>query len=57
MDLNYYLQREQVEKMRARQAGSGAARDAHQGLAQLYRDQIERYREGNRLGPAAQPQG
>ncbi len=44
MDLNYLLQREQVERTRARQAGSKPAADAHQGLAALYREQIDQYR-------------
>ena len=47
MDLNYILQREQVERRRADQARSGAAADAHRGLAALYREQIEHYRSAN----------
>ncbi len=47
MDLNYILQREQVERTRADQAGSGAAAEAHRGLAALYRQQIESYRSAN----------
>ena len=54
MDLNYYLQREQVERARADQADSGAARDAHRGLADLYRQKIDRYRAAND-GGALQP--
>ncbi len=52
MDLNYILQREQVERTRADKAGSGAAADAHRGLAALYREQIEQYRSANEV-PAA----
>ena len=52
MDLNYFLQRELVERTRAEQAGSGAAAEAHRGLAALYRKQIELYRSAN-YGPAA----
>ena len=44
MDLNYILQREQVERTRAQQAASAPAADAHRGLAELYREQIEQYR-------------
>lgn len=44
MDLNYMLQREQVERTRAQQAGSKPAADAHEGLAALYREQIDQYR-------------
>lgn len=47
MDLNYYLQREQVERLRAEQAGPGAAGEAHRNLAALYREQIDRYRAAN----------
>lgn len=49
MDLNYYLQREQVERVRAETAGHGAAADAHRSLADLYRQQIEQYRQANRV--------
>mgnify|MGYP001144281081 CR=1 FL=1 len=52
MDLNYYLHREQVERVRADQAEPGAVRDAHHGLAELYRREIDRYRA--ELMPAAQ---
>jgi hypothetical protein len=45
MDLNYYLQRETVERMRAAQAPSAAARHAVMGLASLYRERIDRYRQ------------
>jgi hypothetical protein len=49
MDVNYYLQREQIERIRADQAGPGAAGDAHRALADLYRQKIETYRsEGER---------
>jgi hypothetical protein len=47
MDLNYLLEREQVERMRAEQARSGAAAEAHRGLAELYREQLDRYRAAN----------
>ena len=51
MDLNYYLEREQVERTRASRAGSGAAAEAHRGLADLYRQQIESYRSANGNAP------
>jgi len=46
MDLNYYLQREQVERIRADHADTATARDAHLEMAELYRQQIEEYRAG-----------
>jgi hypothetical protein len=49
MDLNYILQREQVERRRADQADSGAAAAAHRGLAALYRKQLDQYRSANQL--------
>ena len=51
MDLNYYLPREQVERARADQARPGPAREAHNGLADLYREQIDRYRAANSNEP------
>ncbi len=47
MDLNYYLHREQIERVRAEQARQDAAAEAHRGLADLYRREIEAYREAN----------
>ena len=44
MDLNYYLHREQIERVRAEHADTGPAREAHRELAELYRQQIEEYR-------------
>lgn len=54
MDVNYYLHREQVERMRADQAASSKAADAHRGLANLYHDRIAAHRATN-AGPAAGP--
>lgn len=54
MDMNYYLHREQVERMRAEQAGASAAGEAHRGLAELYREKIEGYRTSHQVPP--QPQ-
>ncbi len=51
MDLNYFLQREQVERVRAENAGPGAAAKAHRGMADLYREQIDRYRAANQPAP------
>lgn len=57
MDVNYLLHREQVERARADQAGSRPAEAAHRGLADLYRRQIDDYRQANRpaggTGPTA----
>jgi hypothetical protein len=47
MDMNYYLHREQVERTRADQAGSDPVRQAHRGLAELYREKIVQYRAEN----------
>ena len=44
MDINYLLQREQIERSRAEGAPQGAAREAHRGLADGYRDRIDGYR-------------
>ena len=43
MDLHHYRQREQAERMQARQAGSEAGRAAHLELADSYRAVIEAY--------------
>lgn len=55
MDLNYYLHREQVERVRATRAHGDPARAAHRGLADLYRRQIEDYRQANVAAPAPVP--
>ena len=36
MDINYILQREQIERVRAERAASAAARDAHVSMAEAY---------------------
>lgn len=41
MDLNYLLFRQQVERSRARESASDAARKAHERLAAAYEQQIE----------------
>jgi len=46
MDVNYYLKREQIERMRADIAASIEARNAHSALADLYRARITAYRGG-----------
>jgi hypothetical protein len=46
MDLNYLLHRQQVERSRARSAGSDQARGAHARLAALYETRIERITGG-----------
>jgi hypothetical protein len=40
-DLNYLFFRQQVERIRAETAASDAARQAHEGLAEAYEEQIE----------------
>lgn len=44
MDINYLLEREQVESVLAGSAKSGGARSAHLGLARGYRARIDAYR-------------
>jgi predicted Zn-dependent peptidase len=41
MDLNYLLQRQQVERSRADAAQNEAARAAHEELAKQYEERIE----------------
>lgn len=48
MDLNYLLEREQVERVLAEAASSAEARVAHGQLADLYRSRINAYRRGER---------
>jgi hypothetical protein len=58
IDLNYLFFRQQVERTRAEQAGSEAARKAHEGLAAEYEDAIERLTGGNiRFGPGGKSAG
>lgn len=51
MDVNYYLHREQVERMRADRAASDEARAIHREMAALYRARVEAYRGGTSLPP------
>ena len=44
MDINYFLEREQVERVRADAAGSAPARRAHLGLADGYRRLVDDHR-------------
>jgi hypothetical protein len=59
MDINYLLQREQVERARATRAPAGLARQAHCEMADAYRDLIDDYRrdrlDAAGLGPGMQP--
>jgi hypothetical protein len=41
MDLNQLIHREGVERLRAVHAACTVSRDAHLGLADLYRDRID----------------
>lgn len=54
MDLNYYLHREQVERIRAQFSDAETVRAAHAGMANLYRERIEAYRLANHA-PVARP--
>ncbi|MDB5668513.1 MAG: hypothetical protein JWL74_1463 [Alphaproteobacteria bacterium] len=47
MDINYLLSREQIERAHARSAADPFARTAHEGLADLYRSEVDAYRHGN----------
>lgn len=44
MDLNYLLHREGVERLRAVRAASSEAREAHRGLADIFRARIDSVR-------------
>jgi len=44
LDINYLLEREQVERVRSQNAASSSARDAHGGLADGYRRLLDDYR-------------
>ncbi|HEY0325155.1 MAG TPA: hypothetical protein VGC46_04160 [Allosphingosinicella sp.] len=44
MDINYFLEREQVERHRADAAECDEAREAHLGLADGYRRMIDSHR-------------
>ena len=43
MDVNYYLHREQIERIRAERATSDEARAAHRRMAELYRARVDAY--------------
>jgi hypothetical protein len=45
MDINYYLAREQIERVRADGAACEGARLAHQGLADSYRRLLDGHRD------------
>lgn len=60
MDVNYYLHREQVERMRAARASSAEARAIHGEMADLYRARIVAYRSRSIIAvrpiePVAEP--
>jgi hypothetical protein len=46
LDINYLLEREQVERVRSQTAPSAPARDAHGGMADQYRQMLDDYRGG-----------
>jgi 4-hydroxy-L-threonine phosphate dehydrogenase PdxA len=51
MDLNYVFLRQQMERTRAEQAASDAARRAHEELARAYELAIERKSDGRIVFP------
>ena len=51
MDLNYLFLRQQMERTRAEQAASDAAREAHEELARAYELAIERKSGGRIIFP------
>lgn len=53
MDVNYYLHREQVERMRADLARSDEARAIHSEMADLYRARILAHRGASPPSEAA----
>ena len=46
MDINYLLEREQIERVRAGRADCARSRAAHSDMADGYRRLIETYRRG-----------
>ena len=48
-DVNYLLFRRQLSRARAEAAASPESRAAHEGLVQLYTDQVRAVRERNEL--------
>jgi hypothetical protein len=56
MDVNYYLHREQVERMRAERAADAKAGEAHRRLADLYRARLRAYRGEPRPGAIHAPE-
>jgi len=56
MDVNYFLHREQVERMRADRAANDNARAAHAGLAEGYRALVDGHRR-DVLAAAGPPPG
>lgn len=47
MDVNYLLHRQQVALIRAQMSRSSKGREAYEGLARGYTDQIDAYRREN----------
>jgi hypothetical protein len=47
MDVNYLLHRQQVALIRAQMSRSAKGREAYEGLARGYTDQIDAYRRRN----------
>ena len=51
MDINYYLLREQIERVRADRAATAKVRAVHRQMAEGYRELVEGHRR-NRLDAA-----
>jgi hypothetical protein len=49
LDLNYFLEREQVERVRSQTSLCPATSAAHLGMADRYRALLDQYRLGTRL--------
>lgn len=47
MDVNYLLHRQQVALIRAQMSRSAKGREAYEGLARGYTDQVDAYRRAN----------
>ena len=55
MDINYLLQREQIERMRADQAACADVRAAHSELADSYRALVDSHRRRRLVAVSVTP--
>ncbi len=56
MDLNYLIHREGVERLRAVRAASREAREAHRGLADIFRNRIDSVRRDKLAAAGLRPE-